>query len=164
MPHGRSVINCSSCSYIPSSLCSIYQHSYGSEAFNPRLQHFCYLYYRFKTLASQSKDELVSLGFPSFTIEDFHQVVSSILIAFPYFIVYQYSRRDGCDVISTFKADWVTFFIGTHYDVFFDKILYPQGVSKTQNGTMVSLNSFLDRLNSAQVSLNIIDWTLVSSQ
>lgn len=31
-------------------------------------------YDRFKTLASQSKDELVSLGFPSFTIEDFHQV------------------------------------------------------------------------------------------
>lgn len=31
-------------------------------------------YDRFKCLASQSKDELVSLGFPSFTIEDFHQV------------------------------------------------------------------------------------------
>ncbi|XP_058942660.2 ubiquitin thioesterase OTUB1 [Pocillopora verrucosa] len=29
---------------------------------------------RFKTLASQSKDELVSMGFPSFTIEDFHQI------------------------------------------------------------------------------------------
>ena len=33
-----------------------------------------------------------------------------------------------------------------------------------QNGTMVSLNSFLDSLNSAQVSLNIIDWTVVSSR
>lgn len=41
---------------------------------------YCSLENRFKTLASQSKDELVSLGFPSFTIEDFHQVVSSISI------------------------------------------------------------------------------------
>ena len=123
---------------------------------------FITLYYRFKTLASQSKDELVSLGFPSFTIEDFHQVVSSILIAFP-FIAYQCSRRDGCEVISTFKADRVTFFMGTHCDVFFDETVYPQGVFKTQNGAMVSLNSFLDSLSSAQVSLNIIDWKLVSS-
>ncbi|XP_067028834.1 ubiquitin thioesterase OTUB1-like [Acropora muricata] len=31
-------------------------------------------YDRFKNLASQSKDDLVSLGFPSFTVEDFYQV------------------------------------------------------------------------------------------
>lgn len=31
-------------------------------------------YDRFKALASHSKDDLVSLGFPLFTVEDFHQV------------------------------------------------------------------------------------------
>ena len=38
----------------------------------------CYIiFFRFYTYASKSKDNLVSLGFPSFTIEDFHDTVSS---------------------------------------------------------------------------------------
>lgn len=58
----------------------------------------------------------------------------------------------------------MAFCMGTHYDVFFGKTLNPQGVSKTRNGTRVSLNSILVSLNSTQVSLDITDWTVVSSQ
>lgn len=32
--------------------------------------------YRFRSFAANSKDELVNLGFPSFTVEDFHDTVS----------------------------------------------------------------------------------------
>lgn len=39
---------------------------------------------RFKEIASKSKDELVSLGFPQFTIEDFHDTVCY----FSHYIVY----------------------------------------------------------------------------
>lgn len=35
--------------------------------------------FRFQEVARQSKTELVSLGFPEFTIEDFHETVSIIL-------------------------------------------------------------------------------------
>ena len=31
--------------------------------------------FRFKEVASKSKDDLVTLGFPEFTIEDFHETV-----------------------------------------------------------------------------------------
>ena len=34
--------------------------------------------YRFKEVASKSKDDLVALGFPEFTIEDFHETVGPI--------------------------------------------------------------------------------------
>ena len=37
---------------------------------------FIYHLRRFKSYATKTKDELVALGFPSFTIEDFHDVVS----------------------------------------------------------------------------------------
>lgn len=33
-------------------------------------------YQRFYELASKSKDNLVNLGFPKFTVEDFHETVS----------------------------------------------------------------------------------------
>ncbi|XP_072031898.1 LOW QUALITY PROTEIN: ubiquitin thioesterase OTUB1-like [Amphiura filiformis] len=35
--------------------------------------------HRFKGIASKSKDELVSLGFPAFTIEDFHETFMEVL-------------------------------------------------------------------------------------
>ena len=37
---------------------------------------------RFFDIAQKSKDELVSLGFPQFTLEDFHDTVSNALILF----------------------------------------------------------------------------------
>ena len=35
-------------------------------------------FHRFMETAKQSKSELVSLGFPEFTIEDFHETVSTV--------------------------------------------------------------------------------------
>lgn len=35
---------------------------------------------RFKEIAAKSKEELVSLGFPALTIEDFHDVVCTLVI------------------------------------------------------------------------------------
>ena len=32
--------------------------------------------FRFRNFAAKSKDELVALGFPAFTVEDFHDTVS----------------------------------------------------------------------------------------
>ena len=41
------------------------------------LELLCCLYLsRFHEIAQKSKDDLVELGFPSFTIEDFHETVS----------------------------------------------------------------------------------------
>ncbi len=37
-----------------------------------------FLIHRFKELAAKSKDDLVALGFPQFTIEDFHDTVSNL--------------------------------------------------------------------------------------
>ena len=37
---------------------------------------YIHAFCRFYSYASKSKDNLVSLGFPSFTIEDFHDTVS----------------------------------------------------------------------------------------
>jgi hypothetical protein len=31
--------------------------------------------FRFRNFASKSKDELITLGFPAFTVEDFHDTV-----------------------------------------------------------------------------------------
>jgi hypothetical protein len=36
------------------------------------------LIFRFQVYAEKSKDELVALGFPQFTIEDFHDVVLNL--------------------------------------------------------------------------------------
>jgi hypothetical protein len=35
-----------------------------------------YLMFRFHEIAAKSKDDLVALGFPHFTVEDFHDTVS----------------------------------------------------------------------------------------
>ena len=35
------------------------------------------VFFRFRNFAAKSKDELVTLGFPAFTVEDFHDTVSS---------------------------------------------------------------------------------------
>lgn len=35
-----------------------------------------YIHFRFQDIANKSKDELINLGFPQFTIEDFHETVS----------------------------------------------------------------------------------------
>ena len=40
------------------------------------LLQFLHVFFRFKNIAAKSKDDLVSLGFPQFTIEDFHDTVS----------------------------------------------------------------------------------------
>ena len=40
------------------------------------LLQFLNVCFRFKNIAAKSKDDLVSLGFPQFTIEDFHDTVS----------------------------------------------------------------------------------------
>jgi hypothetical protein len=38
---------------------------------------FCHIFFiRFRDLAAKSKDNLVELGFPQFTVEDFHDIVS----------------------------------------------------------------------------------------
>ena len=36
--------------------------------------------FRFKEVASKSKDDLVTLGFPEFTIEDFHETVRQFIL------------------------------------------------------------------------------------
>jgi len=41
---------------------------------------------RFRSLIEASKADLISLGFPQFTIEDFHDVVSSTLSFFHWLI------------------------------------------------------------------------------
>ena len=33
------------------------------------------LFFRFRNFAAKSKDELITLGFPAFTVEDFHDTV-----------------------------------------------------------------------------------------
>lgn len=42
-------------------------------------------YNKFRELALKSKDSLVALGFPQFTVEDFHDTVRHVFICYIYF-------------------------------------------------------------------------------
>ncbi|XP_013772006.1 ubiquitin thioesterase OTUB1-like isoform X1 [Limulus polyphemus] len=50
-----------------------------SFAYLESLQHDKQEYLRFKSVASRSKEDLIALGFPQFTIEDFHDTFMEVL-------------------------------------------------------------------------------------
>ena len=37
-----------------------------------------FLIHRFKAVADRTKDDLIALGYPSYTVEDFHETVSGV--------------------------------------------------------------------------------------
>jgi len=50
-------------------------------------------YDKFRDLALKSKDSLVALGFPQFTVEDFHDTVRCLMLSFlNYSHIYQYNK------------------------------------------------------------------------